>query len=156
MLMLWSIGKRYSYHSGCQLRVSWWNGTTKTNQLNPQAFWHSHSRNNSLYCAITALDGYPSHSDNIHYIQSVTLIYVLLPSMDHAIHHFHPWHSSHPPFASGWHLLTPKPSHPSHIIGWFVTGTSIMSACKKPGPTLWFHNFGDKLWNVVEPRQWRF
>src|SRR5882724_2255681 len=38
-----------------------------------------------VYCAITALDGYPSHSDNIHYIWSVTLIYVLLPSMDHAI-----------------------------------------------------------------------
>ena len=38
-----------------------------------------------LYCAITALDGYPSHLDNIHYIRSVTLIYALLPSMDHAI-----------------------------------------------------------------------
>ena len=40
---------------------------------------------NVLYCAITALDRYPSHLDNIHYIQSATLIYVLLPSMDHAI-----------------------------------------------------------------------
>src|SRR5882724_11513799 len=39
----------------------------------------------TLYCAITALDRYPSHSDNIHYIRSATLIYVLLPSMDHAI-----------------------------------------------------------------------
>src|SRR5882724_7898714 len=39
----------------------------------------------ALYCAITALDGYPSHSDNIHYIWSATLIYALLPSTDHAI-----------------------------------------------------------------------
>ena len=39
----------------------------------------------TLYCAITALDGYPSHSDNINYIWSATLIYVLPPSMDHAI-----------------------------------------------------------------------
>src|SRR5882724_4110294 len=38
-----------------------------------------------LYCAITALDGYPSHLDNIHYIRSATLIYALPPSMDHAI-----------------------------------------------------------------------
>src|SRR5882724_3351630 len=38
-----------------------------------------------VYCAITALDGYPSHSDNIHYIRSATLIYALPPSMDHAI-----------------------------------------------------------------------
>jgi len=84
-----------------------------------------------VHCAITALDGYPSHSDNIHYIQSATLIYVILPSMNHAIHHFCPWHSSHPPFASSWHFLTPKLSHPSHIIGSFVTGTSITSACQE-------------------------
>ena len=38
-----------------------------------------------VYCAITALDGYPSHLDNIHYIRSATLIYALPPSMDHAI-----------------------------------------------------------------------
>ena len=38
-----------------------------------------------VYCAITALDGYPSHSDNIHYIRLATLIYVLPPSTDHAI-----------------------------------------------------------------------
>ena len=49
-----------------------------------------------VYCAITALDGYHSHSDNIHYIWSVTLIYALPPSMDHD-HHFHLQHSSHPP-----------------------------------------------------------
>src|SRR5882724_6947367 len=86
-----------------------------------------------LYCAITALDTYPSHSDNIHYIWSATLIYVLLPSMDH-VHHFHPRHSSHPPFASSRHLLTPKLSHPSHIIGSFVTGTSITSAHQEARP----------------------
>src|SRR5882724_3836378 len=40
---------------------------------------------NAVYCAITALDRYPSHSENIHYIRSATLIYVLLPSTDHAI-----------------------------------------------------------------------
>src|SRR5882724_13025859 len=86
-----------------------------------------------LYCAITALDGYPSHSDNIHYIQSATLIYALPPSMDHD-HHFHLRHSSHPPFASGRHLLTPEPSHPSHVIGSFVTGMTITSACQEARP----------------------
>ena len=91
-----------------------------------------------VYCAITALDGYHSHSDNIHYIWSVTLIYALPPSMDHD-HHFHLQHSSHPPFASGRHLLMPEPSHLSHIIGSFVTGTSIISAHQEARP-----------WNVVE------
>ena len=38
-----------------------------------------------MYCAITALDGYPSHSDNIHYIRLATLIYALPPSTDNAI-----------------------------------------------------------------------
>src|SRR5882724_12161690 len=87
-----------------------------------------------VYCATTALDGYPSHSDNIHYIRSATLIYVLPPSTNHAIHHFHPPHSSHPPFASSRHLPMPEPSHLNHIIGSFVTGTSIMSAHQEAGP----------------------
>src|SRR5882724_1040956 len=38
-----------------------------------------------VYCAITAPDGYPSHSDNIHYIRSATLIYALPPSTDYTI-----------------------------------------------------------------------
>src|SRR5882724_11533178 len=87
-----------------------------------------------LYCAITALDGYPSHSDNIHYIQLVTLIYVLPPFTNQAIHHFRPQHSSHPPFASSRHLPMPELSHPNHVIGSFVTGTSITSACQEAGP----------------------
>src|SRR5882724_11944587 len=86
-----------------------------------------------LYCAITALDGYPSHSDNIHYIRSATLIYALWPSVDH-FHHFHPQHSSHPPFSSSRHLLMPELSHLSHVISSFVTGTSIMSACQEARP----------------------
>src|SRR5882724_13662330 len=86
-----------------------------------------------VYCAITALDGYPSHLDNIHYIRSVTLIYVLPPSMDHG-HHFHLRHSSHPPFASSQHLLMPELSHPSHVIGSSVTGTAIMSARQEAKP----------------------
>src|SRR5882724_7607167 len=89
--------------------------------------------NDMVYCAITALDGHPSHLDNIHYIQSVTLIYVLPPSTDH-VHHFHPRHSSHPPFASGRHLLMPEPSHPSHLISSFVTGTAITSVCQEARP----------------------
>src|SRR5882724_303896 len=75
--------------------------------------------------------------------QSVTLIYALLPSTNHAIHHFRPQHSSHPPFASGQHLLTPELSHPSHIIGSFVTGRSMMSAHQEARP------------NPVVPSLWR-
>src|SRR5882724_5266156 len=86
-----------------------------------------------MYCAITALDRYPSHLDNIHYIWLATLIYALPPSTDHG-HHFHLRHSSHPPFASGRHLLTPKPSHLSHVIGSSVTGTAITSACQEAKP----------------------
>ena len=88
----------------------------------------------AVYCAITALDRYPSHLDNIHYIWTVTLIYALPPSMNHAFHHFHPRHSSHPPFASSQHLLLPELSHLSHIIGSFVTGTSIMSVHQEAQP----------------------
>src|SRR5882724_4508406 len=108
----------------------------------------------SVYCAITALDGYPSHLDNIHYIQLATLIYALLPSMDHG-HHFHLQHSSHPPFASGRHLFTPEPSHPSHVIGSSVTGTTIMSAHQEAQPcgSITFETSCGMWW---KPRQWRF
>jgi len=34
------------------------------------------SKCDALYCATTALDGYPSHSDKIHYFQIVTSLYI--------------------------------------------------------------------------------
>src|SRR5882724_13218183 len=37
-------------------------------------------------------------------------------------------------FASGRHLLMPEPSHPSHVISSFVTGTAIMSAHQEARP----------------------
>ena len=108
----------------------------------------------TVYCAITALDGYPSHSDNIHYIRSATLMYALPPSTDHD-HHFHLQHSSHPPFASGRHLLIPEPSHPSHVIGSFVTGTTITSARQEDRPcgSITSETSRGMWW---KPRQWRF
>src|SRR5882724_5809853 len=63
-------------------RVAWGHGGGCTP---PRASVMPVGHMDALYCAITALDGYPSHLDNIHYIRSATLIYALPPSTDHAI-----------------------------------------------------------------------
>src|SRR5882724_9286493 len=90
-----------------------------------------------VYCAITALDGYPSHSDNIHYIQSATLIYALPPSTDHTITSI-----LDTPYISLL-LLANICLCPSR-----ATRATSSAHCnrhsyhiKKLGPTLWFHHF---------------
>jgi len=85
-----------------------------------------------VYCAITALDGYPSHSDNIHYIRLATLIYALLPSTDHG-HHFHLRHSSHPPLLPADVCLC-RAEPPEHVISSFVTGMTVTSAHQEARP----------------------
>src|SRR5882724_9888295 len=69
-----------------------------------------------------------------HPLYSVSDPYICATALYRPCYHFHPRHSLHPPFASSRHLLTPKLSHPSHIIGSFVTGTSIMSAHQEARP----------------------
>src|SRR5882724_12576722 len=63
-----------------------------------------------------------------HPLYLVSDPYICTTALYRPCYHFHPQHSLHPPFASSQHLLTPKPSHPSHVISSFVTGTAIMSA----------------------------
>src|SRR5882724_2551317 len=87
----------------------------------------------TLYCAITALDGYPSHLDK-HPLYSVGNPYICATALYGPCYHFHPRHSLHLPFASGQHLLMPEPSHPSHVIGSFVTGTPITSVHQEARP----------------------
>src|SRR5882724_1127115 len=41
-----------------------------------QTDWDSQYSSWEVYCVTTALDGYPSHSDKIHYIQMVTSVYI--------------------------------------------------------------------------------
>jgi len=81
-----------------------------------------------VYCA-SSPRRYPSIRQ--HPLYSVVTLYMCYTSTDHL--HIHPRHSLHPPVASTQHLLTPKPSHPSHVIGSFVTGMSITLHIKKPG-----------------------
>src|SRR5882724_4110295 len=69
-----------------------------------------------------------------HPLYSVSDPYICATTLYGPCYHFHPQHSLHPPFASSRHLLTPEPSHPSHIIGSFVTGTAIMSARQEARP----------------------
>jgi len=83
-----------------------------------------------MYCAITALDGYPLHSDNIHYIRwqplymhyrplqtilFITSVPTLLTST----------------FCFWMTFAYARAEPPSHIISSFVTGTSITSACQE-------------------------
>src|SRR5882724_12378014 len=65
-----------------------------------------------LYCATTALDGYPLHLDKIHYIWMMTSFYIYSTAF------YKPWQSSlpslspsHSSFTSGQYLLPSKPSH---------------------------------------------
>src|SRR5882724_6852258 len=69
-----------------------------------------------------------------HPLYSVSDPYICATALYRQCYHFHPRHSLHLPFASGRHLLTPEPSHPSHIIGSFVTGTAITSARQEARP----------------------
>src|SRR5882724_2604182 len=92
-----------------------------------------------------------------HPLYSVGDPYICATALYGLCYHFHPQHSLHPPFASGQHLVTPEPSHPSHVIGSFVTGTAIMSAHQEARPkSVVPPILRDKLWNMAEPRQWRF
>jgi len=69
-----------------------------------------------------------------HPLYSVGDPYICATALYGQCYHFHTQHSLHPPFASGRHLLMPEPSHPSHVIGSFVTGTAITSACQEARP----------------------
>src|SRR5882724_7739172 len=74
---------------------------------------------------------------------------------------YRPWSSLPSPtlltstFASGRRLLTPEPSHPSHIIGSFVTGRTITSAHQEARPcgSITSETSHGMWW---KPRQWRF
>jgi len=57
--------------------------------------------------------------------------YICATTLYGPCYYSHPQHPLHLHFASGWHLLMPEPSHPSHVIGSFVTGTAITSACQE-------------------------
>src|SRR5882724_4279200 len=81
-------------------------------------------------------------------------IYVAPPSMNHADHHSHPCHSSHPPFCF-WLLFTSVLAEPpaNHIIGSFTTTSSITSVHQKgPAQPHSSYHFGKRPWNVVEKR----
>src|SRR5882724_13676475 len=69
-----------------------------------------------------------------HPLYSVGDPYICTTTFYGPCYYFHPRHSLHPPFASGRHLLIPEPSHPSHVIGSFVTGTAITSARQEARP----------------------
>src|SRR5882724_8636342 len=69
-----------------------------------------------------------------HPLYSVGDPYICATALYGPCYHFHPRHSLHPPFASSQHLLMPEPSHLSHVIGSFVTGTAIMSARQEARP----------------------
>src|SRR5882724_755445 len=69
-----SSGLFWSCWAWCAMRSSVEAGTSRGGRRYvASAMSSGRTASTPLYCAITALDGYPSHSDNIHYIQSATL-----------------------------------------------------------------------------------
>src|SRR5882724_1652060 len=60
--------------------------------------------------------------------------YICATALYGPCYHFHLRHSLHLPFASGQHLLIPEPSHPSYVIGSFVTGTPSPSGQQEARP----------------------
>jgi len=138
----WHFSSTNFSRSADDMRVSWHWDTPWT-----ELVW-------MLYCAITALDGYPSNSDNIHYIGRRPLYMGLPPSTG-------PWSSLPSPtlltstFASSRHLLMPEPSHLSHVISSFVTGMTIMSA-RQRSLTLCSITSETSCGMWWKPRQWRF
>jgi len=102
-------------------------------------------------CAITALDGYP-HIGQIHYIRcnpyictttSRTMLFIT----------FCPKHSSHPPFASGWHLFHLSQATQATSSAHCNRQLSCLHV-KKPGPThgsIILENSHRMWWKV---RQW--
>src|SRR5882724_9911167 len=66
-----------------------------------------------LYCATTALDGYPLHLDKIHYIQIVSSFYICGTTFYEPLQVITPiLVPSHASFTSGQYLLLSDPSCP--------------------------------------------
>jgi len=97
-----------------------------------------------MYCATTALDGYPLHLDKIHYIQMATSVYKCGTTF------YKPWQSTFLSLSllpSIWlladicfHLSRSEPLV-SHIISSFTSASSITSVHQRAGPTTWFLSF---------------
>jgi len=106
-----------------------------------------------VYCAITALDGCPSHLATSIIFRSATLIYALRPLWKHAITSI--LTLLHPPFALANICLRPsratRATSSAHLYrhSYHVCASRSYRLC---GST----NSERQPWNVRKPRQWRF
>jgi len=122
---------------------------------NPNGTWQStsyHIYNDMVHWATTTLDGYPSHSDKIHYIQMVTSVYICGTTF------CDPWQStllalSLLPSTYFWPTLLPSElSHLWHIIG-SSTSALIYHVCTLSASlTLWFLSFSREAMELMENR----
>jgi len=134
-------------------------GTGTSGHLSPHMTWlHHHQISgmlNTLYCATTALDRYPLHSDKTHYIWLVTFLYIcsiaFYKSQQSPL-----MSSSSLPLVFYFQLIfaSVRAEPPmGHFISSFTLASSIMSAHQRPQPNPVVPVISETKWKV---RQWRF
>jgi len=119
---------------------------------------HRVSHYTALYCATTALDGYPSHSDKIHYIWMVSSVYICSTTF------YEPWKSSllsssllDPPYFQPRFAYIQAEPLVSHIISSFTTASSIICMSKGAQPDPMVPIISETIHGMWwKARQWRF